>query len=182
MVRAGDEGTKTLAAPASGVQLRGDTPRLTFQFEPLKKLLAEPNVRDLITAFYEELSPVKGVCRLNPNWEAMLQGERDEVFCFWTARYNATLVGFISFHLLFHLNYRDTLFAMDAGHFLAPAFRGKGRIGYRMWKSVEPALRARGAKIIMAHDNVAHSLMPFFLALDYEPRSTMFWKVIGDAQ
>ena len=178
MVHAGGEGAGTLAAPARGVRLRDAALRLSFRFEPLEKLLREPNLRDLVTAYYEELSPLKGVCTLNPNWEAMLQGDRDGVFCFWAARYNGTFIGFISFHLLFHLNYRDTLFAMDAGHFLAPAFRGKGRIGYRMWKTAEVALRERGAKVIMAHDNIIHSLMPFFLALDYEPRSTMFWKAM----
>jgi hypothetical protein len=152
--------------------------KLRFGWEPIKVLLAEPNVRDLIVAYYEELSPLKGIAKLDPNWEGMVQAEKDGVFCVWTARVDQTLAGFITFHLLYHMHYRNTLFAQDAGHFLAPLFRDKGRIGYRMWKTVEPALRVRGAKIIMAHDNAYRPLMPFFLALDYEPRSTMFWKAL----
>jgi hypothetical protein len=93
-------------------------------------------------------------------------------------RLNSTFIGFAAFHLLCHLNYPTTLFAIDAGHFLSPAFRDKGRIGFRMWRTVEPALKERGAKIIMAHDNMVHPLLPFFLALGYEPQSTLFWKVL----
>lgn len=152
--------------------------KLTFGWGVLKDLLAEPNVRDLVLGYYEELSPLQGVAKLDPNWPAMFQAENDGIFCVWTARVNSTLAGFIAFHLLYHMNYRSTLFAMDAGHFLAPAFRDKGRIGYRMWRTVEPALRAKGVKIVMAHDNAVRALLPFFLALDYEPRSTMFWKAL----
>ena len=151
---------------------------LRFGWGSLPALLEEPNVRDLVRAYYDELSPLKEIVLPDPNWPAMIQAEKDGVFCVWTARVNGTLAGFVIFHLLYHLNYRSTLFAMDAGHFLAPAFRNRGRIGYRMWRTVEPALREKGVKVVMAHDNAVRALMPFFLALDYEPRSTLFWKAL----
>jgi hypothetical protein len=45
-----------------------------------------------------------------------------------------------------------------------------------MWKSSEAALRDLGVKVIVAHDNSIHPLMPLMLALDYEPRGTLFYK------
>jgi hypothetical protein len=150
--------------------------RITYRWEPLEKLLEEPNVRDLILGYWEELSPLKTIARLDPDWADMIAREKAGRFCVWTARVNGTLAGFVSFHLVPHLNYRSTLFAMDAGHFLSPAFRDKGRLGFRMWRTAEAALKQKGVAVAVVHDNAKRPLMPFFLALGYEPRSTLFWK------
>ena len=121
---------------------------------------------------------MKGVIPLDPNFASMIGGEKSGIIVTWTARVGPTLAGFICFHLLYHLNYRTVRFAMETGHFLAPQFRAKGRIGFRMWRTAEVALEERGARVIMAHDNAERPLMPFFLALGYDPRSTIFWKIL----
>lgn len=170
--------------------------RTSFSWEPLEELLREPNVKDLIRDYHDELSPLKGVAPLDIDWEELLRRDREGRFAVWAAyvqhsengtlnntetlkNADATLAGFVSFHLQPHVFYRTTLFAVDAGHYLSPGFRDNSRIGFRMWRTAVAALEERGVKVIMAHDNADRPLMPFFLALGFHPRSTMFWKIIG---
>ena len=151
---------------------------LSFGVEPLAKLLADPALREMIEDYYEELSPLKHILPLDLDWAGMIEEEAGGTFFVWAARVDRSLAGFISFRLVYHPHHRRVLFAIDAGHFLAPAFRGKGRVGYRMWRTAEPEARRRGAKLIWGHDSATHSLMPFYLALSYEPVGTVFWKVL----
>lgn len=152
--------------------------RASFSWEPLEELLREPNVKDLIRDYHDELSPLKGFAPLDVDWEELLRRDRLGSFAVWAARADKTLAGFVSFYLEPHVFYRTTLFAVDAGHYLSPGFRDNSRIGFRMWRTACAALEERGVKVIMAHDNADRPLMPFFLALGFHPRSTMFWKII----
>lgn len=154
--------------------------RITYQWETLEKLLAEPNVRDLIVGYWGELSPVKHI-PLDIDWSRLLRYEAEFIYRVWTARVNGTLAGFVSFYVQPHIYYRNTLFAVDGGHFLSPAFRDKGRIGWHMWRSAGIAMKEAGVKVVMLHDNAKRPLMPFFLALGAEPLSTMWvWNLEDD--
>lgn len=145
-------------------------------WQPLAEVLAEPNAIDMIRDYAEELSPLRDKVPLAPDWPRMAELEKAGIYKLWSCRVDGTLAGYISFLVMPHHHYRDTLFALDQGHYLAPAYRSTpGRIGLKMWRSVEPALRDLGVKWIMAHDG-QRSLLPFFLALDYHPRSVLFWK------
>ena len=75
--------------------------------------------------------------------------------------------------------HRTILAAIDGGHYLSPGYRDKGMVGWRMWRSAKAALIEEGVRFIMAHDNAKRPLMPFFLALGFEPLSTM-WIWTGD--
>jgi hypothetical protein len=152
--------------------------KLSFGWERLELLLKEPNIRDLLTAYWQELSPLTGH-RLDIDWARLLKHEADGVYRIWTARVNGTLAGFAAFYVQTHVYHRSVLAAVDGGHFLAPPFRDKGRIGWRMWSSAKAALIEEGVSFIMAHDNAKRPLMPFFLALGFEPLSTM-WIWTGD--
>jgi hypothetical protein len=111
----------------------------------------------------------------DPDWPRLLSFEKAGVYRVWAARSGKTLAGFIAFYVQPYVLAKSPVFAIDGGHFLSPAFRDNGRIGLRMWKTAKAALRAEGARIIMAHDNALRPLLPFFLALEMEPRSVMFW-------
>jgi hypothetical protein len=150
-----------------------------YGWESLQTVLAEPNAAEMIRAYARELSPLRDAMPLDPDWDRLRQLEAGGIYRIWAARADDTLAGFISFFVQTHHNYRSTLLAIDAGHFVSPAFRATpGRIGYRMWKSSEAALRDLGVKVIVAHDNSIHPLMPLMLALDYEPRGTLFYKAL----
>jgi len=151
--------------------------RIEFGWEPLAEILAEPNIRDLLVSYYEELSPLAGIFPIDVDWDELLRRDRAGAYAVWTVHVAGTLAGFVSFYLQPHLFHRTVLAAIDAGHYLSPTFRDQGRIGYRLWKTAIAALEERGVKYIMAHDNSLRPLLPFFLALGFEPRSTIFWKV-----
>lgn len=138
-------------------------------------MLAEPNAADLISAYWRELGFYQDKLPLDPDWQWMLEAEAAGRFKVWVCRVDGTVAGFVAFHLISHVAYRGTLFAVDAGHYLATAWRDKGRIGYKLWSSVKPALKAEGVKMAILHDNADRPLMPFFLAIGAEPRSTIFW-------
>jgi hypothetical protein len=151
--------------------------KIRYGWEKLAVVLAEPNAVEMIRAYAGELSPLRNAMPLDPDWDRLQQLEAAGVYRIWAARADATLAGFLSFFVQTHHNYRSTLLAIDAGHYLAPAFRDmQARLGFRMWRTVEPPLRNFGVKVIVAHDNAIHPLMPLMLALDYEPRGTLFYK------
>jgi len=154
-------------------------PKTSYRWEKLSAVLAEPNAADLIRSYVEELSPIKHIAAVDPDWDLLAHYEAQGIYKLWVARVDGTLAGYISFNLMTHPSYKGMLFAFDQGHFLAPAFRDNpGRIGYNMWKRVVPRLKELGVKAIWAHDNFERPLLPFFLALGYEPRGTMFTKVL----
>ena len=152
--------------------------RVRFGWEKLADILTGANVQDLILAYWEELSPVKDAAPLDVDWDWLKRMEGEGQLLIWTARVNGTLAGFIAFQVHPHFTSRRTLFAFDCGHYLAPPFRDNSRIGFRMWRTALAGLRAKGVRVVMAHDNAGRPLMPFFLALGFEPRSTIFFKVL----
>ena len=148
--------------------------RVRFSWEKLDVLLAEPNVRELITEYYEELWFYPDI-PVDIDWQRLLRDEAQGIFRVWAARVNRTLAGFVTFYVQTHVCAKTVLFAVDGGHYLAPAFRDRGMLGWRMWRSAARALKVEGVVIGMFHDNAKRPLLPFFLMLGAEPRSTMFW-------
>lgn len=150
-----------------------------YGWEKLKDILAEPNLRDLLTAYYEELWPLKSKVAIDPDWPEMLRREEAGIFKVWTARVDGTLAGFVSFSIFPHLMTRQALWAFDCGHYLHAAWRDTpDRVGYRMWKSVEKPLKDLGVQVVCTHDNASRSLLPFFLGLGYSPRAVTFMKAL----
>jgi hypothetical protein len=148
-----------------------------YGWEELATVLAEPNAADLIRAYWEELSPDKNSVKLDPDWPRLQRLEAEGAYKIWVARVDGTLAGFISFFIQPHHNYRKNIMGLDAGHFLSPAYRDSpGRLGMRMWRTAEIALRELGVSTIIAHDNTARPLVAFFLGMGYKPRSVIYWK------
>ena len=151
---------------------------IAFTWEPVAELLKEANLRDLIAEYWEELSPHKERLQLAVDYEKMMAWEQVGIYRVWTARAEGVLAGFIGFQIVPHLNYRHTLFAFDMGHYLSPAYRGKGWAGIKMWATACEALKTLGVKVVIAHDNSVRPLDSFFGRLGFEPRSTLFWKAL----
>lgn len=145
----------------------------TFGWESLETILAEPNVRELLTSYWRELSPVKHL-PLDIDWDRLLAWERQFIFRVWVARVDGTMAGFITWMVQPHFLHRNTLFGLDHGHYLAPAFRNNGMIGARMWRSAKVALKEIGVEVCFVHDNALRPLSPFFLAIGARPFSSMW--------
>lgn len=151
--------------------------RVTFGWESIKELLAEPNFRDVVRAYHRELWGETGVS-CDPDWERRIAMEEQGMYRAWTARVDRTWAGFIEWQIAPTINAKGTLFAIDAGHYVTPTFRGNNRLGYRMWSTAFAALKREGVKVVMAHDNIRHPLMPFMLGLGMKPVGTLYHKVL----
>ena len=147
--------------------------RLSFSWEPLETVLAEPNLREVLVAYWQELSPVKHL-PLDVDWPTIFAWERQFIFRVWVARVDGTMAGFITWLIQPHFLHRNTMFAIDHGHYLAPAFRNEGMVGMRMWRSTKVALKESGCEFAFVHDNALRPLSPFFLALGARPFSAMW--------
>lgn len=150
--------------------------KISCRWSPLAEVLAEPNAADLIRAYSDELSPLDGPA--DPDWDLLAAMEARGEYRIWACYVDATLAGYIAFLIRPHYDYKGIPAAMDMGHYLAPAYRNTpGRVGLKMWKSAEIALREAGVKYIMAHDG-QRSLLPFLLHLGYNPMATLYFKVL----
>lgn len=147
-------------------------------WEKLDKLFAEPNFPEMIRAYSDELNQIEAVAPYSVDWAELRRLEAAGRYRVWVCRVDGTLAGFITCHIMAHLFHKDTLWAFDNGHYLAPQYRDIARIAWRMWRTLAPALRALGVTVHMAHDNASRPLTPFFLGLGYEPRSTIYLKVL----
>lgn len=148
-----------------------------FAWEPLAQVLAEPNAADMIRSYVEELSPLRDILPVAPDWEMKRRMEAEGIYRLWAARVDSTLAGYISFQIVPHTDYKDVKFAFDAGHYLSPAFRDKpGRLGFRMWRTGTAALRELGVQFVMSHDNACRPLMPFMIGLGFEPLGGVYLK------
>jgi hypothetical protein len=156
-------------------RVRGTDPlsKVVCGWESLETILAEPNIRELLTGYWRELSPIKHI-PLDIDWPRIFAWEREFLFRVWTCRVDGTLAGFITFLVQPHFLHKTTLTAVDHGHYLAPAFRGNGMVGMRMWRSAERALKELGVQMAFIHDNALRPLSPFFLAIGARPFSSMW--------
>lgn len=150
---------------------------ITFGWESIKELLADPNFRDLVRSYHRELWGEFDV-PCDPDWARRVAMEEAGVYRAWTARVDRTWAGFIELQIGPTLNAKGSVFAIDAGHYITPTFRGIPRLGYRMWRSAFDALKREGVNVILAHDNMKHPLMPFMLSLGMRPIGTLFMKVL----
>lgn len=149
--------------------------KTSFRWESLETLLAEPNLRELLTSYWQELSPIRGI-PVDIDWPRLIEWERQGIFRVWAARANGTLAGFAAFFVQPHYLHKSTLFAVDSGHYLSPAFRDTGeRLGARMWWTVKAALISEGVHVCFLHDNAIRPLSPFFLSIGARPFSSMWF-------
>ncbi len=149
--------------------------RVRFGWESLETLLAEPNVDDLL-ASHGNLNVLGDCAPIDIDWPEKLRLEAAGRYRVWTARVDGTLAGFIAWFISPHINHRGTLFAHGDVHSLHPAFRGNGRVGWRMWRSCHTALRGLGVKVIVAE--CVPEFLPFYLALGAEPVACSFaWRL-----
>lgn len=124
---------------------------VTFQCEPVKRIVEDSSFRPLMLDHWEELGVHKNEMPLDPDWPEFIKAESMGYFRAWTARDGDTLVGYIAFWIRPHAHYRSTLTAIDDLFMLAPEYR-KGMTGYRMFTTALEQLKELGVKRVMLHD------------------------------
>lgn len=127
--------------------------RVTFGWEPVSRILQEPNIKDLILEHWRELAVHKDEMPLDPDYGRMLAADDAGLFKVWAARDGKTLVGYVAFWIQPHAHYKSTLTAVEDLYMLTASHR-KGLTGYRMFTSAIAALKHRGVKRCYMHSKV----------------------------
>jgi hypothetical protein len=156
---------------------RGTSDGLSFGWQTVAELIVDPALDALILNQYEEFSHLKGRVPLAVDYERMAELEKMGMFRVWTARLDKQLVGIIEFQIVRHLHSRNTIFAVDHGHYLDPDARAMWRF-IAMWRSALVALRELGVEIVMAHDNARHPLGPAMRRLGFSPDGSTWMKAL----
>lgn len=144
---------------------------LRFQWEPLKKLVKEPNLQELLREHWEDLAIHKDQMILDPDWDRYFAIEGAGFYRVWAARDGATLAGYVGWFLQPHIHYKSTRLAMEDLYLLSTPYR-KGLAGVRMFKTALDALKELGVERVIVHSKVHYQaerggLGPLFKRLGF---------------
>lgn len=126
---------------------------LRHGWEPMRKLLDEPNLADLLDQHWNELAVHRDAMPLDPDYQRFVALDEAGLFRVWTARDGKTLVGYLAWFIQPHLHYKSTLTAVEDLLLLSPPYR-QGMAGVRMFTSSFDALKELGVKRIIVHSKV----------------------------
>ena len=152
---------------------------LVFGWEPVARLLEEPNLDEMLRAHWEELSAHKEEMPLDVDYQRLVDYDDQGIYRVWTARDDDTLVGYIAFYVYVPPHHRRTLIAVDDGYYLDPAHR-RGWTGVRMWRSALDALAQLGVIGVIGHHKLHFQkrrggIGAIFRRLGFEPTDELWW-------
>jgi hypothetical protein len=148
---------------------------LTFAWEPLDRVVREPNFGDLARAHWEEAGILKDVMPLDVDVERMLWLAEKGMYRAWTARDGDTLAGYIGFLFNTPLPFKSTPTVYEDMFTLAPAYRA-GWNGYNLLASAIDAIRQLDVRVIVF--SVPDRLTPLFDRLGCSAAGTLRIKVL----
>jgi hypothetical protein len=147
-------------------------PSYSYQWEKLRDLLREPNVRELIAEHWEESGVDKDECPLAIDWDRYILLEYEGKFRVLTARKDGALVGYMSWFLERPPDYKTTLHGIQGpwnrAGLLAPSL---------------VALKELGVKRVVGHDKLhvaasRGSLAPAFERAGFRETERVWYKVL----
>jgi GNAT superfamily N-acetyltransferase len=152
---------------------------LVFAWEPVSRLLDEPNLDEMLRAHWEELSAHKDEMPLDVDYQRLVDYNDQNIYRVWTARDGDTLVGYIAFYVFVPPHHRRTVIAVDDGYYLEPAYR-LGWNGVRMWRGALDALAEMGVIGVIGHDKLHFQrqrggIGAIFRRLGFEPTDRLWW-------
>lgn len=153
-----------------------------FRWEPLRVILKEPNINDLLLEHWNELAVHKGEMPLDPDYAEMQKAEDLGFFKVWAARDGKCLVGYLAFWVRPHAHYKSTLTAVE-DLFMLTASHRRGMNGYRMFTTALEALRQIGVKRVYLHSKVHFEkerggLKPMFERLGFTHTDNLYSRML----
>jgi GNAT superfamily N-acetyltransferase len=153
--------------------------KLTFSWEPVARLLEEPNLDEMLRAHWEELSAHKDEMPLDLDPQRLIAYEAQGIYRVWTARDGGTLAGYIGFYVYYPPHHRRSLIAVDDGYYLAPDYR-RGWTGLRLWRSALDALAELGVIGVIGHHKLHFmrhrgGIGAIFRRLGFAPTDELWW-------
>lgn len=135
-----------------------------------------PEMQELFPMHYDELCVTKEF-PLEPNWTAYNFFAEHNMLRVITVRADGELVGYMVFVVQPHLHYKSCLTASEDIYYLRPDMR-QGRIGLKMFKYAEEALRRIGVQRIVIHTKVHMDNSRLLEYLDYKLTDKLFSKIV----
>ncbi len=152
---------------------------LTTAWEPLDRLLAD-GLEDLSFEHWEEAGTFRESVPLAVDWQRRREMERIATFRVMGARIEGELVGYCSWFILPHSQYRMTLTAFNDTIFLAKKWR-MGWNGIRLVRDPERDLWRAGIKMIRYEDTpVGATIGELLRKLGYIRVGESHAKIAGD--
>ena len=124
-----------------------------FGWEPVTRLIAEPNAPDLLQEHYAALGVYKDKLKLNVAWKHLAAAEAAGNFRIWAARDDDLLVGYLGLWIIRHGHFEGTVLAVEDSFLLSAPYR-KGWTGIRMLTEAVEALRELGVGLVIIHEKV----------------------------
>lgn len=149
---------------------------------PVREVLAQPNLHDLLRAHWDELAVHKEAMPLDPDFERFRQLGDMGLFRVWAAMDGPTLVGYMGWFIQPHIHYRSTLTAVEDLFLLSASYR-RGLTGYRFFATAIDALRELGVKRVVLHtkthfEQERGGLARFFERLGFEHTDDLYSRMI----
>ncbi len=149
---------------------------LAYKPEHFSEVIEEWRV--LAVEHWNEIALNKDRIKLNPNWAAYEQTDKEGRWFCVTARDGTKLVGYFIGFVMPHLHYVDSMTLFYDIFYLKPEYR-KGRAGILLFKKVEEEAKLRGVEKIYVSTKLSHDMGKLFDYLDYTPIERVYSKMIG---
>ena len=137
---------------------------MEFQIEPVVQVYPQLDV--LLQDYFARTIASEGLPPLRMNWLAYSNLCQQGNLVLMTARDDATLLGFVMYHIYPHLHHIGVINAACDIIAVGVDYRGSG-IGRRLMAECEPVLRARGVRFITHQHRVDYDVEPLFPKLGY---------------
>lgn len=118
---------------------------ISFQQEALFDIIHE--IDDLLKMHYEEVACDQDRINLNPRWDHYRALEAVNAFIVYAARDEGKLIGYAGFFVSPHMQYQDTVVAINDVLFLHPAYR-KGVCGMKFIRFCDAEIAKHAEKIV----------------------------------
>lgn len=149
----------------------------SYQQEFLASVYIE--IQELIKEHWQEIAVNKSKIKLNPDWDAYEELEKNNRLKIFTAREDGKLVGYFVVITGVNIHYKDHMFAQNDVLYLSKEHR-KGFTGIKLIKFAERCLKEDGISVLNINTK-AHK--PFDKLLDYMRYNMVervYQKYIGD--
>lgn len=145
---------------------------ITFQLESFQKIFSE--IEPLFKQQWDELQNVPGLV-YNPDF--MLYSYLDQVgmLLLLTARKDGEIIGYLAVVLKKHPYAKDSLNAYEEVFYVIPSMRN-GKVGTRMIRFMENALKMNLVHNFFIHENMKHPVGAYYKRLGYEHKFTLYVK------
>ncbi len=159
---------------------------ITYQREPITWAL-RGECQALLGAHYVEIGPPSWPflrhIPLEPDWNRYQDLERAGAFHILTARDAKKLIGYACWFVTQNYHYAQIRDAASDIFFIAPEYRGKGRIGLNLFLQSEAMARELGANRMSAHIKLHNGLdvapRRLLEGLGFVAAEINMWKALG---